>query len=113
MHEFSIASNIVDIVNRTAQAHGISRVTRVKIKVGELRLVMPDSLLFSFNVCTEGTVAEGAVLQIEDVAATYRCSGCEKEFHSDNYQFICPFCSSTDISVVAGEELFVESLEGE
>ena len=70
MHEFSIASSIVEVVNKTAQEHGISRVAKVKIKVGQLQLVMPDSLLFSFNICTEGTLSEGAVLDIEEVAAT-------------------------------------------
>jgi hydrogenase nickel incorporation protein HypA/HybF len=113
MHEFSIASNIVDVVNKTAQDNGISRVTRVKLKVGQLQLIMPDSLLFSFNICTKGTVSEGAVLDIEEVTAKGECAGCGAEFSVGNYQFICPSCGSPDINVVSGEELFIESLEGE
>ena len=113
MHEFSIASNIVEVVNKTAQEHGISHVAKVKIKVGQLQLVMRESLLFSFNVCTEGTLSEGAVLEIEEVTPRGRCASCDTEFPVDNYQFICPSCGGPDISIVSGEELFIDSLEGE
>jgi hydrogenase nickel incorporation protein HypA/HybF len=113
MHEFSIASSIVEVVNKTAKEHNISHVAKVKIKVGQLQLVMPDSLLFSFNVCTEGTLSEGAVLEIEEVVAKGRCAGCDAEFPLGDYQFTCPSCGSPDISIVSGEELFIESFEGE
>ena len=113
MHEFSIASNIVEVVNKTAQEHGISHVTKVKIKLGQLQLVMPESLLFSFNVCTEGTLSEGAVLEIEEVTATCKCAGCDTEFAVGDYQFVCPSCGGPNISIISGEELFVENLEGE
>jgi hydrogenase nickel incorporation protein HypA/HybF len=69
--------------------------------------------LFSFNVCTEGTLSEGAVLEIEEVAATGKCAGCDAEFPLGECQFVCPSCNSPDISIVSGEELFIESLEGE
>lgn len=113
MHEFSIASSIMDIVNKTAQENGMSHVVKVKIKVGGLRSVFPDSLLFSFKVCSEGTVAQGGTLEIEEVPIACTCAGCQKEFHPEEFQFLCPFCGSSDISVIAGEELFIESIEGE
>jgi len=113
MHEFSIASAIMDIVTKTAEENGMSRVAKVKIKVGELRSVFPDSLLFAFKVCSEGTVAEGGVLQIEEVPTRCSCGGCANEFRVEEFQFRCPSCGSADISIVAGEELFIESIEGE
>jgi hydrogenase nickel incorporation protein HypA/HybF len=113
MHEFSIASNIMDIVAKTAQDNGISSVAKVKIKVGELRSVLVDSLLFAFKVCSEGTVAEGGVLDIDEVPTACMCAGCKKEFHPEEFHFLCPYCGGTDISITAGEELFIESIEGQ
>lgn len=113
MHEFSIASNIMEIVAKTAQDNGISSVAKVKIKVGELRSVLVDSLLFAFEVCSQGTVAEGGMLDIEEVPTACTCAGCQKEFHPEEFQFLCPFCGGTDISITAGEELFIESIEGQ
>jgi hydrogenase nickel incorporation protein HypA/HybF len=113
MHEFSIASSIIDIVNRTARENGISRVTRVTVRVGELRLVLPESLKFAFRVCAKGSVAENGEIQIEKVPATGKCSSCGNEFRVGSFQFVCPSCGSADMSIVSGEELLVESLEGE
>ncbi|MCK5556754.1 MAG: hydrogenase maturation nickel metallochaperone HypA, partial [Candidatus Hydrogenedentes bacterium] len=54
-----------------------------------------------------------AVLEIEEVIARGKCASCDTEFPVDNYQFICPSCGGPDISIVSGEELFIDSLEGE
>ena len=53
------------------------------------------------------------MLEIEEVIARGKCASCDTEFPVDNYQFICPSCSGPDISIVSGEELFIDSLEGE
>jgi hydrogenase nickel incorporation protein HypA/HybF len=113
MHEFSIASGIMDIVAKTADENGISHVAKVKIKVGELRSVFPESLLFAFKVCSEGTVADGGVLEIEEVPTRCTCGSCGNEFRMEEFQFLCPSCGSADISIVSGEELLIESIEGE
>ena len=36
MHEMSIAEGIIEIVERTAKANGVTRVKEVRIEVGEL-----------------------------------------------------------------------------
>jgi len=53
------------------------------------------------------------VLEIEEVVAKGKCAGCDAEFPLGDYQFTCPSCGSPDISIMCGEELFIESLEGE
>ena len=113
MHEFSIASGIMDVVTKTAEENGISRVAKVKIRVGELRSVFPESLLFAFKICSEGTVADGGVLEIVEVPTRCACGTCGHEFRVEDLQFLCPSCGSNDLSIVAGEELLIESIEGE
>ena len=113
MHELSIATGILDVVVKTAEEHGLSSVTLVKTQIGELRMVFPDALSFAFEACSRNTLAENAVLEIEEVKSRAKCSGCGSEFHIDQYQFFCPECESHSITVVAGDELLVASIEGD
>ena len=57
MHELSIAKSVVRIAGRQADGR---RVTRVQMKVGHLRQVVPSSLAFGFELLAEGTPVEGA-----------------------------------------------------
>jgi hydrogenase nickel incorporation protein HypA/HybF len=66
MHELSIASAIVATVERHA---GGSPVTSVRVRVGRLRQVVPDSLEFCFGMVARESVCEGARLEIMTMSA--------------------------------------------
>jgi hydrogenase nickel incorporation protein HypA/HybF len=108
MHELSIAGSVV----RIACAHaGERRVTKVWLKVGHLRQVVPSSLEFAFGLVAEGTVAEGAELEMEVVPAAGRCRACGAESPLPGFPLRCARCGGFDMEVVRGEELLVDSLE--
>ncbi len=108
MHELSIADAVVQIAARHAAGR---RVTRVEVKVGHLRQVVPDSLAFAFALVADGTVVEGAELALEEVPAAGRCRACGKESVLERFPLRCAVCGGLDIEVVRGEELLVDSLE--
>ncbi len=108
MHELSIAGSIVEIASR--QANG-RRVTKVRMKVGHLRQVVPSALAFSFELVAEGTPAEGAELEMEEVPATGRCCECAEESRFGGFPLQCGSCGGFDLEILSGEELLVESLE--
>jgi hydrogenase nickel incorporation protein HypA/HybF len=108
MHELSIADAIV----RIACAHaGERRVTKVEVKVGHLRQVVPDSLAFAFSLVTEGTRAEGAELELEVVPAAGVCRACGAESELPGFPLACGACGGLDLELIRGEELLVDSLE--
>lgn len=108
MHELSIASAIAD----TAAKHAAGRrVTLVSVRLGHLRQVVPDSLVFSFGLVTRDTVCEGATLEYEIVPARLRCTPCDHEWEVTVPAFRCPRCEGSDVVAVSGEELEVESIE--
>jgi hydrogenase nickel incorporation protein HypA/HybF len=110
VHELSIGSAVVD----TAVRHAAGRpVTRVRLRVGVLRQVVPDSLAFYFEICARDTVCAGAALEQERIGARLRCDGCETEWATDVPAFRCPACAGADVTVVAGDELEVESIDVE
>lgn len=65
MHELSITRNVVAIVSERAEGQ---RVTRVRLEIGRLTAVMPDSIRFCFDICAQGTPLEGAELEIVESA---------------------------------------------
>jgi hydrogenase nickel incorporation protein HypA/HybF len=108
MHELSIADAIVAI----AEQHAAGRkVTKVEVKIGHLRQVVPRALEFAFELVAEGTVVEGAELEIEDVPACVACRRCAAEGRVTEFPFMCPSCGSADVEVLSGDELLVDSLE--
>jgi hydrogenase nickel incorporation protein HypA/HybF len=108
VHELSIASAIVATAERHA---GGNRVTTVRVRVGRLRQVVPDSLQFCFGMVARESVCEGASLELEIVPAVLRCAACEHEWEIEEPPFWCPRCAGGGVAPVRGEELEVESIE--
>jgi hydrogenase nickel incorporation protein HypA/HybF len=108
MHELSIADAIAAIVRRHA---GGRTVTRVDVRVGHLRQVVPSSLEFSFQLVTAGTECDGAELVIEAVPAAGRCRACGAESEQDGFPLRCTSCGGLDLEITRGEELLVDALE--
>ena len=60
-----MAQAIVDVATRHAQGR---TVTAIELRVGREREVAPEGLDWAFSLLTEGTVLDGAELEIEQVA---------------------------------------------
>ena len=108
MHELSIADAVVQIASRHAAGR---KVTRVELKVGHLRQVVPTALEFAFGLVADGTVVEGAELVMEEVPASVRCRACGAESTLAEFPAHCAPCGSLDVEVTGGEELLVDALE--
>ena len=113
MHEFTIAREIARVAIETGRENDLARVTRVTIRVGAFGHVVPESLTFCFEICTKDTIAEGAFLELHTVPMTYRCTDCEKEVPIENYDFVCPECGGKNLEFVGGDELCIETIQGE
>jgi len=108
VHELAIADSVV----RIACAHaGGRRVTKVELKVGHLRQVVPSALEFAFGLVAEGTELEGAALVLDTVPAAGRCRGCGADTPLPEFPLLCAHCGGFDVEVLQGEELLVDSLE--
>jgi hydrogenase nickel incorporation protein HypA/HybF len=107
MHELSIAESVIDaITSRT----GERPVTRVRLEIGALSGVSADSLCFCFALATEGTPVHGATLDIEQPPGQAHCLTCDADFALPELILLCP-CGSSNIQVLAGEELRILSVE--
>jgi hydrogenase nickel incorporation protein HypA/HybF len=107
MHELSLCQAIAESVERHADGRPVSRVA---VRIGYLRQVVPDALTFSWEVLTSGTSLDGSVLDIEHVPATIECELCHVTATLAMPILLCPACDSADVIVRTGEELMVVSL---
>jgi hydrogenase nickel incorporation protein HypA/HybF len=108
LHELAIAESVVQIASRHAAGR---RVTKVYLKVGHLRQVVPSALAFSFELVAQGTPVEGAELELEEVPVTGECRECGTESQPAGFPLQCSACGGFDLQILEGEELYVESLE--
>lgn len=107
-----IMESALALVQRHA-AGSRGRVNRVVLRVGALAGVGVDSLRFAFDVVSRGTVAEGAVFEIESVPVTVFCQDCQQEFagETDGFIFTCPTCGDLCGEIRHGRELELGRIE--
>ena len=103
----------MQIVLDEATKHSISKVSLVKLKIGELSGIETSSLTFCFELLTKDTLVEGADLEIDVVPIKRKCPNCHEVFECDHFSFVCPACSSVNTELITGRELYVEHIEGE
>lgn len=107
MHEMAITQSVVDAVCEHAAGR---RVHSVKLEVGALCAVVPDSMLFCFDLITQGTTADGARLDLDIHPGAAHCRSCGADFALPDLILLCP-CGSADVEVTAGRELRILSME--
>jgi hydrogenase nickel incorporation protein HypA/HybF len=111
MHETAVVEGLMRILTQTAAANGVDRIVSVRLKIGKLRGLDPRQIRAGFEMFAEGTLADGARLDIDEVAVKAHCKACGTDFTVERYRFECPTCGGNDAEVTAGRELYIESFE--
>jgi hydrogenase nickel incorporation protein HypA/HybF len=111
MHEIGLMQRMVEVALDRAASAGACHVQRVTVRVGAESGVVPEVIMLAFDVATRGTIAEGAELQIEDVALICFCAACELEFAPADTLHECPNCHRLGAEVRRGHEFELASLE--
>ncbi len=64
MHETHLIKPVIEGITEHARKEGASKVTNVKIKIGDLTCSREDSFRETFKVLAKGTMLEDAELEI-------------------------------------------------
>jgi hydrogenase nickel incorporation protein HypA/HybF len=111
MHEMSIAEGILQLIEDAARQQNIRRVSAVYVEVGRLASIEVESLRFCFDVVTKDSVADGARLEIIDVAGAGWCMDCSQTVTMNDKLGGCPRCGGYRVQVTGGTEMRVKELE--
>ncbi len=114
MHEGALAQAALDLVLETAREHGAERVTSITLSVGALAQANADSLAFWLSCLAEGSLADGATVDVVEVAAEGECKECGRRYpvEAPFWSLECPRCGKGG-DLAAGRELTVSSIEVE
>jgi hydrogenase nickel incorporation protein HypA/HybF len=111
MHELAIAQNILEIVQQTVPDEQAPGVRWVRMRIGPLSGIVPESLEFCFSAIIGETKMPQARLAIEQVPIVARCKSCLGEFQIDDMTFLCPACRSSSLELISGKELEILEIE--
>jgi hydrogenase nickel incorporation protein HypA/HybF len=109
VHELSLCEAIADVVKSHADGR---HVDVVRVRVGALRQVVPESLSFCWTLVRDAEDMPDAELELECVGALVRCRACGQDSEiTSAWSIWCPRCDSCDVEVLRGDEFLVTSLD--
>lgn len=113
MHELSIVSDLVKLCENNLKKNNATKVLKIELKIGRLSGVEVHYLQSCFDVFKDGTVCEGAELIIHEQNVVISCKECGFKGELNENDFVCPKCSSNELDVVDGEDMYLMRLEME
>jgi len=105
MHEMSLVSSLLEIVEEYAQKNEFEKVLSMRLTFGRMTHIEPHALTMAFDALSPGTKAEGAELEFTVLPVEISCTDCGKESEVDRFSYtVCPLCGGTAVVVVRGTE---------
>lgn len=98
MHEIALSTQLARAVSRAADG---ATVVSVRVAIGALRQVVPETLEYAWGFTVKGTALNDAKLDINWIPLRLRCCG---EWEPDgDLDMHCPTCGNVG-DIVAGRE---------
>jgi hydrogenase nickel incorporation protein HypA/HybF len=124
LHEFSAACSIVDTALEAAISNNATKVTVINIELGEFTFLIPEQLIFNFEIASKNTLLEGADLRIKSVKGQLTCANCGFEGNSKVDPDLppqmavfapmrCPKCGSSSTRITGGRDFIITNIEAE
>ncbi len=113
MHEFGIASSIVDTLTDEAKKRPNSRLVGVGLRIGEVSGINAESLEFCLQSLVKDTDLAAIGIEIERAPRRHRCPACRHEFDVVEFDPTCPGCGEFQTELISGDEMEISYLEVE
>lgn len=110
MHEFSLCHDLLNQVMTIAAQNKAQSVDSITVQMGALSGVEPALLENAFSLVKLGTIAEEAVLILQETPVTVLCRHCEAESEASANNLQCKACRSHETILLSGNELLLASV---
>lgn len=108
MHEIGLCEPILASVQQQAAGR---RVTGLRVRVGVRHAVVPDAFEQAFAMVADGTVADGAAVDLVVTPAVADCHTCGQRMEAADPLAACAGCGAVGMELSGGDELVLESIE--
>lgn len=108
MHEIGLCEPVLAAVQRQAAGR---RVAGVRVRVGARHAVVPDAFAQAFAMVADGTVADGAAVDLVVTPAVADCHSCGQRAESADPLAACAGCGAVGLEISGGDELVLEYIE--
>ena len=109
MHEFSLAQDIFETINRSL-SNDLDKLTAIHIEVGEFSGVVADSLEFGLSIILGEKNLPKVKIDITTVPAAAVCQ-CGQEYPIKDILENCPACQSYNRKITSGADVLIRSIE--
>lgn len=111
MHELALCQGLLREVERVAAGNDASAVTRIIVAVGGLSGVEPPLLRRAFSIARMGSIAESAVLDVEEMPTVVWCDACRAESRVAPNALLCSRCGTWRVELRSGDEMLLKRIE--
>jgi len=113
MHELTIATNIIKIVKEELTKRSLTQpVKTIYFKAGRLHAIIPESLLFNFDVVKKNdSQLQDSRLSVEEIPIKVQCKACGVTAELSEPVFICSQCQNDELEIINGHEMYVDHIE--
>lgn len=117
MHEISLATSLVELVEAKAKEEAFNQVLEIEVEIGQLSGVNAEAFEFAFTEVIKNSVLEGAKLLLHKISIQILCPNCHQTSTiQDAWDLSCPQCLAQGLSpdqgvkVLRGREFRIRNL---
>ena len=112
MHEGGFTGRIVATILDELKKFPDQKVLRVKVLVGEMLHLEPESVRMHYQLLTKNSILEGVELELKQIPVTVECVRCHQDVRvEDHHRLVCGQCGSEDVKLAGGDQVFIEAIE--
>jgi hydrogenase nickel incorporation protein HypA/HybF len=111
MHELAVTESILKIAEKHALENNATKVTDLYLVIGNLSSIVDDSVVFYWDMISQGTICENSKIHFKRNPAEMLCLACDNSFTLSGELIPCPKCGSFQVKVQSGDEFRLESIE--
>ena len=112
MHEYSITSSLVNILEDVAKENRLRKISRVNIDLNPIANIEPDSINFYYEFLTrDNNLLKNSELIFNIQRIKIECRDCSNVFEKDEFIPKCPRCGSSKVKNMDIDDIKVISVE--
>lgn len=110
MHEFTLACNVLEIVEENVKRQNAGKVTELTLEIGSMAGVELSALQIALESLKENSILENTFIKYDIIQAKAICSHCQCNFEPAESYSPCPNCQQYGIQINSGKEIIVKSM---